>query len=82
MKMLGGMAVALSLALAPLVAADAAYAQPLRHGAIRDSYDGQANPHYQLAPNVTVEPVGSGHFVRCIWRKGCSEDHSGRQASD
>jgi len=59
------MALATSVALAALVAAEAAYAQPPRHRAMPEAYDGEANPRYGFGPRVTVGPndVVSGHSV-------------------
>jgi hypothetical protein len=59
------MALAASVALAALVATEAAYAQPLRHRAAPEAYDAQSNPRYGFGPRVTVGPndVVSGHSV-------------------
>jgi hypothetical protein len=48
-------ALAASVALATLVAADAASAQP-RHQAGSTVYDAQANPIYGFGPRTTVQP--------------------------
>lgn len=49
------MAVATSVALATLIAAQAASAQT-RHLAAPEAYDAQANPNYGFGPRVTVRP--------------------------
>ncbi len=61
MKMLvTKMALATSVALATLVATEAAYAQSQRHQAApqaaTEAYDAQGNPHYEFGPRVTVQP--------------------------
>lgn len=57
MKMpLAKMALATSVALATLIAAEAASAQPRAHRAAPEAYDSQANPDYQFGPRVTVRP--------------------------
>jgi hypothetical protein len=64
MKMLvTKLALAASVALATLIAAEAASAQPLRHQP--EAYDTQANPNYGFGPRVTVQPndVVSGDRV-------------------
>src|SRR5713101_1351259 len=54
MKMLvTKMALATSVALATLISAEAASAQPLRHQAAPEAYDTQANPNYVFGPRVT-----------------------------
>jgi hypothetical protein len=66
MKMLvARVALAASVALATLIAAEAASAQPLRHQAAPEAYDTQANPNYGFGPRVTVQPsdVVSGNRV-------------------
>ncbi len=66
MKMLvTKMALATSVALATLISAEAASAQPLRHQAAPEAYDTQANPNYGFGPRVTVQPndVVSGDRV-------------------
>lgn len=47
---------ATSVALATLIAAEAASAQPHGYRAAPEAYDSQANPNYQLGPRVTVRP--------------------------
>jgi hypothetical protein len=49
-------ALAASVALAALVAAEAAYAQPPRHLAVPQAYDTEANPDYGFGPRVAVQP--------------------------
>ena len=58
-------ALATSVALATLLAAEAASAQPPRHPAGPQAYDAQANPNYGFGPRVTVQPgdVVSGDRV-------------------
>jgi hypothetical protein len=57
MKMLvTRMALATSVALATLISAEAASAQPLRHQAAPEAYDTQSNPNYGFGPRVTVGP--------------------------
>jgi hypothetical protein len=57
MKMLvTKMALATSVALATLIAAEAASAQPGSHQAAPEAYDTQANPNYGFGPRVTVQP--------------------------
>ena len=57
MKMLvTKVALAASVALATLIAAEAASAQPLSHRAAPGAYDTQANPNYGFGPRVTVQP--------------------------
>src|SRR5436189_5605303 len=59
------MALATSVALAALVAAEAAYARPPRHQTAPEAYDTEGNPRYGFGPRVTVQPndVVSGHSV-------------------
>jgi hypothetical protein len=47
---------AASVALAALISAEAASAQPLRHQAAPQAYDTQGNPDYGFGPRVTVGP--------------------------
>jgi hypothetical protein len=49
-------ALAASVALVTLISAEAASAQPLRHQAVPEAYDTQANPNYGFGPRVTVGP--------------------------
>jgi hypothetical protein len=66
MKMLATkMALAISVALAPLIAAEAASAQTQRVQAASEAYDAEANPNYGFGPRVTVQPndVVSGNKV-------------------
>ena len=73
MKMLvARMAVAASVALAALIAAEAAHAQGFeevayahRHHAVPEAYDTQANPRYGFGPLVPVQPndVISGNRI-------------------
>jgi hypothetical protein len=68
MKMLvTKMAVATSVALATLIAAQAASAQP-RHLAAPGAYDTQANPNYGFGPRVTVGPNDAVTGDRVIGR--------------
>jgi hypothetical protein len=48
-------ALATTVALATLISAEAASAQPVRHQA-PEAYDTQANPNYGFGPRVTVGP--------------------------
>jgi hypothetical protein len=59
------MTLAISVALATLIAAEAAYAQPKRHQAAPEAYNVQANPNYGFGPRVKVQPtdVVSGNRV-------------------
>ena len=64
MKMLATkMALVTSVALATLIAAEAASAQRLRIAS--EAYDAEANPNYGFGPRVTVQPndVVSGNKV-------------------
>ena len=66
MKMLvTRMALATSVALATLIAAEVASAQPLSYRTAPEAYDTQANPNYGFGPRVTVQPndVVSGNRV-------------------
>jgi len=66
MKMLvTRMALATSVALATLIAAEVASAQPLSYRTGPEAYDTQANPSYGFGPRVTVQPndVVSGNRV-------------------
>jgi len=66
MKMLvTRMALATSVALATLIVAEAASAQPPRYRTGPEAYDTQANPSYGFGPRVTVQPndVVSGNRV-------------------
>jgi hypothetical protein len=57
MKMLvKNTALAASVALATLIAAQTAYAQ--RHYAAPETHDTQANPHFGSGPRVTAPPNG------------------------
>jgi hypothetical protein len=57
MKLLvSNVALAASVALATLISAQAASAQPLRHQTAPEAYDTQANPNYGFGPRVTVGP--------------------------
>jgi hypothetical protein len=57
MKMLfTKMVLATSVALAALISAEAASAQPPRHQAAPEAYDTQGNPNYGFGPRVTVGP--------------------------
>jgi hypothetical protein len=56
MKMfIAKLALATSVALTPLVAAQAAYAQSPRHQVAAEAYDAQANPNYGFGPRVKVQ---------------------------
>ena len=60
------MALAASVALATLIAAEAASAQPVRHQTAPEAYDVQANPNYGFGPRVTVQPndvVSGGRVI-------------------
>jgi hypothetical protein len=59
------MTLAVSVALATLIAAEAACAQPKRHRAAPEAYNVQANPNYGFGPRVKVHPndVVSGNRV-------------------
>jgi hypothetical protein len=66
MKMLvTKMALATSVALATLIAAEAAYARPRSHQAAGEAYDAEANPRFGFGPRVTKQPndVVSGKGV-------------------
>ena len=66
MKMLvTRMVLATSVALATLIAAEVASAQPLSYRTGPEAYDTQANPSYGFGPRVTVQPndVVSGNRV-------------------
>lgn len=58
-------ALATSVALATLIAAEAASAQPRGYRAAPEAYDAQANPIYGFGPPVAVQPndVISGNRV-------------------
>ena len=69
MKLLiANMALAASVALATLISAEAASAQPLRHQAAPEAYDTQANPNYGFGPRVTVGPNDAVSGDRVIGR--------------
>src|SRR5262245_58135179 len=50
------MALAASVALATLIATEAAFAQPPHRNWAPGAYDTQANPNYGFGPRVTVQP--------------------------
>jgi hypothetical protein len=69
MKMLvTKVALATSVALATLISAEAASAQSLRHQAVPEAYDTQANPNYGFGPRVTVGPNDAVSGDRVIGR--------------
>ena len=55
---------ATSVALATLIAAEAASAQPQRQQAASEAYDDQANPNYGFGPRVTGDE-GTGPQTGC-----------------
>jgi hypothetical protein len=61
-------ALAASVALATLISAEAASAQPLRHQTGPEAYDTQANPNYGFGPRVTVGPNDAVSGDRVIGR--------------
>jgi hypothetical protein len=66
--LLNKLALATSVALATLISAEAASAQPLRHQAAPEAYDTQANPNYGFGPRVTVGPNDAVSGDRVIGR--------------